>query len=168
MIHTALLALFLLCSQGPFTQNDHDFHVSKCLIDYDAEAQSLQMSMHIFLDDLEQALGQQGYEKLFLCTPREAAGAEEYLEAYLRANFKLVINGQPAQYKYWGKEISDDLAAVWCYLEVENLSELNTLEVTYQVLFDTFRDQKNLASLTLPGRDPGMLFFQIGDETQEL
>lgn len=160
---TTFLSFFLLV---PYVTPAHDFHVSKCLMEYDPEEQSLQMSMHIFLDDLEQALSKRGQEQLFLCTPRETTDAEAQVEAYLRDHFKLTINGQPRTFKYWGKEISDDLSAVWCYLEVDNLEEINELELTYRILFDTYGDQKNLASLTLPGQEPGMLFFQVGDETK--
>ncbi|MCR9099061.1 MAG: hypothetical protein NXI25_03860 [bacterium] len=164
-MNTAFLYLLLLFSNAPALEA-HDFHVSKCLMEYDAEAQSLQMSMHIFLDDLELALEQRGHDKLFLCTPREAVEAEQHLEAYLREHFRLVVNGEPRAFKYWGKEISDDLSAVWCYMEVENLTKVESLQLTYRVLFDTYRDQKNLASLVLPGQEPGMLFFQVGDETK--
>lgn len=160
---TAFLSFFLfLLPVNPA----HDFHVSKCLMEYDEEAQSLQMSMHIFLDDLELALEQQGHDDLFLCTPRETVEAEQHLEAYLREHFKLIVNGEPRDYKYWGKEISDDLSAVWCYMEVENLTKVESLQLTYRILFDTYQDQKNLASLVLPGQEPGMLFFQVGDETK--
>ncbi|NRA49903.1 MAG: hypothetical protein HRU12_12285 [Phaeodactylibacter sp.] len=166
MIHTALLSLMLLLSQNPLAHEDHAFHVSKCLMEVNPETQSLQITMHIFLDDLELALGQLGHGKLYLCTPRETPDAEQHLEAYLRSNFILGINGEPAEYKFLGKEISSDLAAVWCYMEVENLSELNSLELTYRVLFDTFREQRNLASLIQPGKEQGMLLFQVGDETK--
>jgi|AntRauTorckE5430_2_1112549.scaffolds.fasta_scaffold07698_2 myo-inositol catabolism protein IolC len=165
-MNTAILSLLLLWLPGAQVNEAHDFHVSKCLMEYDPEEQSLQMSMHIFLDDLELALSKRGQEQLFLCTPRETAEAEAQVEAYLRDHFKLTINGELRTFKYWGKEISDDLSAVWCYLEVDNLQEINELELTYRILFDTYGDQKNLASLTLPGQEPGMLFFQVGDETK--
>ena len=116
--------------------------------------------------DLELALEQQGHDDLFLCTPRETVEAEQHLEAYLREHFKLIVNGEPRDYKYWGKEISDDLSAVWCYMEVENLTKVESLQLTYRILFDTYQDQKNLVSLVLPGQEPGMLFFQVGDETK--
>lgn len=161
-----IFSWLLLLLPGAQGTGAHDFHVSKCLMEYDPESQSLQMSMHLFIDDLELALRQRGHEQLFLCTPREAAEADAQVEAYLRDHFQLVINGAPRTFKYWGKEISDDLSAVWCYLEVENLTEVTQMELTYRVLFDTYRDQKNLVSLTLPGQEPGMLFFQVGDETK--
>lgn len=147
---------------------DHDFHVSKCLMAYNPDTESLQMSMHIFLDDLELALSQRGHDQLFLCTPREAPEAVAHVEAYLRDHFKLVINGQPRDFTFVGKEISDDLSAIWCYMEVEQLPAVESLQLTYRILFDTYRDQKNLASLTLPGREPGMLLFQVGEEVKEL
>ena len=167
-MNTIIISLLLFLLPAAQTDEVHDFHVSKCLMEYDTEAQSLQMSMHIFLDDLELALQQRGHDKLFLCTPREVNEAEQFLEAYLRDHFKLIINGEPRRFRFWGKEISDDLSAVWCYMEVENLAEVKSLQMTYRILFDTYRDQKNLVSLVLPGQEPGMLFFQVGDETKQL
>ncbi len=144
----------------------HDFHVSKCLLEYNEEEQALQMSLHIFLDDLEEALRRRGHDKLFLCTAREAEQAEEHLQQYLRDRLTLRVNGQAAPYEYIGKEISQDLAAVWCYLEITGVSQLKTLEVSNAILMEVFDDQKNIVSITGPGRERGLLLFQKGEATK--
>ncbi len=154
-------------SDFPPPTSHHDFHVSKCLMHYQPEQQALQISMHIFLDDLELALRKRGHDKLFLCTKNEAVGADEVVEAYLRDEFQLTINGEPRAFNFVGKEISDDLAAVWCYLEITDLPRLESLQLRYSVLMDTYDDQKNLASLERPGEAIGTLLFQRGYEVKK-
>ncbi|NBC08527.1 MAG: hypothetical protein GVY26_15155, partial [Bacteroidetes bacterium] len=145
----------------------HDFHISKCLMHYRPEQQALQISMHIFLDDLELALRERGHDKLYLCTKKEAAGANELVEAYLRDEFQLTLNGELRDFNFVGKEISDDLAAVWCYLEITDLPRLESLELRYSILMDTYDDQKNLASLERPGEEVGTLLFQKGNAVKK-
>ncbi len=156
------MAVLLLSALLWLSRPAHDFHVSKCLAHYDTEEQALQMSMHIFIDDLELALAQEGHENLFLCTPKEVTEAEAYLKDYLRRHFKLSADGTPLSFDFIGKEISDDLMAVWCYLEVTGLPRPESLEVEYSILLNTYDDQKNILSLDFPGEKPGMLFFQKG------
>lgn len=160
----ALLYLSLLLAWLP--RPEHDFHVSKCLIDHRPEQQALQISLHIFLDDLELALEQRGHSQLRLCTPREAEQAETIMLEYLREHFQLRVNGQERAFRFVGKEVSDDLAAVWCYLEITDVPELQSLELTYRILFGTYADQKNIASLSVPGRKRGMMLFQAGQGRQ--
>jgi len=150
-----------------FPISHHDFHVSKCLMNYRPEQQTIQISMHIFLDDLELALRERGHDKLFLCTKKEAADANEVLVAYLRDEFQLTLNGEARAFNFVGKEISDDLAAVWCYLEVTDLPRLESLELRYSVLMDIYDDQKNLASLERPGEEVGTLLFQKGNAVKK-
>jgi hypothetical protein len=134
---------------------------------YRPEQQALQISMHIFLDDLELALRERGHDKLYLCTKKEAAGANELVEAYLRDEFQLTLNGELRDFNFVGKEISDDLAAVWCYLEITDLPRLESLELRYSILMDTYDDQKNLASLERPGEEVGTLLFQKGNAVKK-
>ena len=42
----------------------HDIHMSRCDIDYNKEASSLEISIRIFLDDLELDLRSQGHDSL--------------------------------------------------------------------------------------------------------
>lgn len=147
---------------------DHDFHVSKCLVEYNEAERALQVSMHIFIDDLEEALRRQGADQLFICTEREAADAETHLQRYLQQNFRLQANGAPVAYEFLGKEISDDLAAVWCYLEVTGVDRLEQLTVTNRILTEVYDDQKNIVSVFGPGDRKGLLLFQRGKDTESV
>ncbi|MCP3928162.1 MAG: hypothetical protein GY705_03570 [Bacteroidetes bacterium] len=140
----------------------HKFHVSKCLVEYNEEAEALQMSMHIFLDDLEEALRQEGHDDLFLCTGKEAEGAEDHLRNYLKQQFQLEVNNEKREYAFLGKEISDDLAAVWCYLEIKQIKGFKNLKIKYSLLTEVFDDQKNIANVLVSGKNKGFLLFEKG------
>jgi len=92
----------------------HEFHLSKCQIDYVQEEQSLQISLHLFIDDLEETLRNGGQDDLFICTDKEAPEAEQYIVDYLRDHFKIKVDQQAVSFSFLGKEVSEDLIGVWC------------------------------------------------------
>lgn len=159
---TLLVALSLLLSGTSL----HEFHVSKCQIEYVETEQSLQISMHIFIDDLEEALRQRGKDQLFICTKREAKEAEQYLIDYLRNRISIKVNEQKVDFNFVGKEISDGLAAVWCYLEVKGIDQLSQLEISNKLLQEVFEDQKNLMSIIGPNGKKGYALFQKGSKAE--
>lgn len=157
----SLLYLFL-----PGTLNEtvvfHEFHLSKAMVEYNMQEKAIQVSMHIFLDDLEEALRREGKDKLHLCTAKESAEAESYMEAYLREHFKIKVNGQAVNYNFLGKEPSEDYQAAWCYVEVENVTELKEIEIVNDLLMEVFDDQKNVIQLIGPNKKKGVLLLQKG------
>ena len=62
-------------------------------------------------------------------------------------------------YNFIGKEISEDLVAVWCYLEIENIERFNKIHVKNNILLEVFEDQKNIISVIGPDRKKGYLLF---------
>jgi hypothetical protein len=141
----------------------HEFHVSKTLIEFNEQDQALQISMHIFLDDLEDALRLRGADQLYLCTEKETPEAEGYLETYLRKNFEIQLNDQDVDYTFLGKEISEDLAAAWCYIEIPNVTLVESLAVRNELLLDLYDDQKNIIHIIGPAGKQGYFMFQKGD-----
>lgn len=157
MIHTFLLLVSLSFGVSPTLL--HEFHISKAEILYNTSEQALQITMHIYIDDLEDALKNQGVEKIHLCTELEDEQAEVYLEKYLRQQFKLQVNGQTVEYNFLGKEPSEDLQAVWCYMEVENIQHVEELFVSNGVLQELFDDQKNIVQVNMDKQNKGYFLF---------
>lgn len=162
-----VLLLSLLPAFSPSAEL-HAFHLSKCLLEYNEQAKAIQISMHIFLDDLEDALRLEGHDQLFICTKKEAPEAEGYMEAYLRKHFQLVVNGQEVDYNFLGKEASDDLMGAWCYIEIEGVQQLQELEVQNSILMEVFEDQKNVVHLVGPNQKRGVLLFQKGRDREKI
>ena len=160
MLYLLLFLHFLNPAIGtPVTESEvHEFHISKCVIECKAEQKAIQVSLHIFIDDLEEALRQQGADKLFICTEKESKKAEKYMKRYLEQRFDLKVNGTSIEYEFLGKEISKDLAAVWCYLEFTNVEDIKSLELKNDILMEVFDDQRNIISLSANDKDDYIMF----------
>lgn len=137
----------------------HEFHASKCLIEYQSDEKAIQISLHLFIDDVEEALRRQGADKLFLCSEKESKPAGVYLERYLRQNLQLKLDGKERAFRFVGKEASDDWMGMWCYLEVDEVSAFKELSLTNTLLTEAFSDQKNLVSIVGPNRQKNALLF---------
>ncbi len=142
---------------------NHEFHISKCQIDYNVEEQALQMTLHLFLDDLEDALQREGVDKQFLCTEKEKNNADKHLYEYLQKYFLLQVNQSKVSYEFVGKEQSADLQGVWVYLEVTGVNSVAELTVSNRLLLDLFDDQKNITSISVP---PGKQRYFILDRSK--
>jgi hypothetical protein len=128
----------------------HEFHMSSCEIDFDKEDESIQVSLHIFIDDLELALKKRGIDSLFLCTEKEDADSEMYIADYIAHTVQITLDGQRIRPTFLGKEVSDDLAAVWCYFESELIEQPDQISVSCTLLTEVFDDQRNIVKINYP------------------
>lgn len=129
----------------------HDIHISKAELHFKSDQKVMQISMHIFLDDLEAELVKLGGQDLFLCTKKESAEGDTYLKQYINQNFKILGAGEPLSLEYVGKEISEDLLAVWCYFQVPMETD-EDLALINQIMLTRFEDQKNIVSFKKDGK----------------
>ncbi len=130
----------------------HDLHLSKTILHYNAGKQSFEISIHIFIDDLENAILLDGSSPLYLETSKETENAEEKLIAYIQRSFQLFIDGKSVNLNFIGREPSTDVLAIWCYFEVSDVQEEpGEFWVENKLLLDLFEDQKNLMNITGPG-----------------
>ena len=137
----------------------HTFHVSKTMVEYNEKEKSLQISVHLFIDDLEESLKKEGHTKLFICTEREATQAEKHIESYLRKNLSFSINGKSTSYTFVGKEGSSDMSAVWIYLEIPVTGKIKTINIKNSLLIGEFDDQKNLVHVIGPNKKERTVIF---------
>ena len=143
------MSLLLLCFALllPTADAAHDYHVSKSRIHYDADARAYQITLHLFIDDLEAALRLRGIDGLYLGTERETAEADTYVATYLQDRFNLRADSTTLGYTYLGKEVSEDLMAFYIYLEVANVALDPSLDVTNALLTEVHDDQRNIVQI---------------------
>lgn len=139
-----ILSITLLVLMSSF---QHDIHISKTDIIYNDQTESLEITLHIYIDDLESALALKGYSGLKICTPKEAHDAEVYMDDYLRQHLKITSGAKELEWEFLGKEISDDLFAVWCYMEIVKPELAEDLSVEVNLLTELYEDQKNIVKL---------------------
>ncbi|AXT50967.1 peptidase E [Aquimarina sp. BL5] len=145
----------------------HKFYVSVTQIEYNEEQKSLQIISRIFIDDIEEVLRKRYDETIELVSEKQEAKVDQYLSTYLNQKLVITVNGQEVFFNFLGKEYDNDL--VLCYLEVENVTSLEKITVSNQVLMDFFDEQQNIVhvkkgknrkSLILEKeKDKGMLKF---------
>ncbi|WP_178983568.1 DUF6702 family protein [Winogradskyella helgolandensis] len=149
-----LILLFTL----PFlisNSSSHEYYVSVTEIEYAEEQQSLQIISQIFIDDFETLLRKRYDEAITLAVEDESETVETYMNRYLSDKLKIIVNGQDVNFKFIGKEYKDDIT--YCYLEIENVSNIKSIEVTNQILFDVFSNQQNIVRLKLLGKNQSFL-----------
>jgi hypothetical protein len=94
------------------------------------------------MDDIELALNKDYNINLQLTTKKELKDNDVYFEKYLKEKLQFKINGASQNYNYLGKEYDGDL--VFFYLEIENITSVDNIEVTNKILTFHFPTQQNL------------------------
>jgi hypothetical protein len=139
----------------------HEFHLSKTTINYDSEEKAIQVSTRIFIDDLELSLKELGFDSLKICTRKEKKNAEQLIQDYINTHLKLTIDGVDLDFTFLGKEQSDDLAAVWCYLEAYDISKFKKISISNTILISQFDDQKNITMVQVDKEKIAHLLFTL-------
>ncbi|MDQ3015558.1 MAG: hypothetical protein M3R25_02395 [Bacteroidota bacterium] len=130
--------------------NDHDIHLSMCELRYNEQSSTFEVSIKIFIDDLELALKKYGVSNLRIGTPDESEIAEEHISTYLNQQFTIDIDGHRITPTFVGKEVTEDMLAVWCYLEYKtDVSRDSKCILSNRVLFEVHDDQRNIMDIRM-------------------
>jgi len=145
----------------------HKYHVSNTQIEYMKGKKSVQITSGLFVDDFERLLQERYDETIILNNNNDEAVIDAYIEKYIGSKLKVVIDTKSQDLIFIGKEYEDDI--VYCYLEIENVEVINTMEISNLLLFDLFEDQKNIVRtninekrktfILIPENNKGVLNF---------
>ncbi|MAO11537.1 MAG: hypothetical protein CMC07_11865 [Flavobacteriaceae bacterium] len=127
---------------------DHKFYVSTTNIEYVAKKESLQIITKIFIDDIEDVLQKRYSPSISIATTKEKEEDREYLKKYILQKLKINVNGKPAKLNYIGRDY--DIDVVNAYIEITGVTELNSIEIKNEVLFDLFDEQQNIIHIKTP------------------
>ena len=123
----------------------HKYYVSLCEIEYIETQQSLQITLGVTLEDLEFTLNKNSGKRLNLASKTEIENIDSYYKKYLNEHLLFSVNGKSMEYKYIGKEYDGEIARF--YLEITDIKELKSIEVTSNILIEDFADQKNIVKI---------------------
>ena len=145
----------------------HKYYVSVTKIEYVKEKESVQIISRIFIDDFEKLLRERYDENITLNVKDELSTIDLYIKRYLTEKLKIDINGQVSSFKYLGKEYEDDI--VFCYLEIEKITNIKSFQISNRILLDMFEEQENIVRIHIndkrksfllnSGNEKGMLNF---------
>ncbi|HLZ17544.1 MAG TPA: DUF6702 family protein [Cyclobacteriaceae bacterium] len=125
----------------------HPIHISVTEISYNEKSKSLQVTSRVFIDEMELGVRTQRQEpELDILEPKNNLTTKQLIASYLAAHFKIKIDGRLAKVNFLGHE-KEDLSFV-CYLEIENVKKIKTLEVFNDIITEIHDDQSNLVHVT--------------------
>jgi len=141
---------------------DHEYYVSVTEIGYSEKDESLQIISQIFIDDLEELLRKRYNEAITLSPDNNPAKVDDYLQRYLSDKLNISVNGKQKQFKFLGKEYKEDIT--YCYLEIDSISDVESIQLTNTVLFDVFEEQQNIVRFKMKDKNKSFLLISGNDE----
>jgi len=160
-MHTIKKYTFLLLIIPLLSFTLHKYYLSLTKIDYVNESKSLQITMRIFIDDLESTLNKINNKSFELDTKTELEDSNIYIENYLFEQFKVSINGSISKYKYLGKKYENDV--VYLFIEIKNISEIKSIEIKNRMLMETFPEQQNIIKLNINNKKKSFILTTKND-----
>lgn len=161
MLKLKILLLIVLLPMVSFTTL-HKYYVSLTEIDFVKEEKSVQIISRIFVDDFETVLRDRYDEELTLMVENEGEEIDYYVERYFQEKFKVIINDNAKEFNFIGKEYEDDI--MLCYLEIQDIEEISSIQVENRLLFDKFPDQKNIVRFKIYDVNRSILLVKENDK----
>ncbi|MCB0487712.1 MAG: hypothetical protein KDC99_04505 [Cyclobacteriaceae bacterium] len=128
----------------------HPLHVSVTEIEYNEKVNALQIISRIFIDDLETSIRAKVQKpELDLMNPKDGLTTKGLVNDYLKDHLKVRLDGKLQSISLLGFE--EENFALICYIEIENVKDFKTIDVTNTVITETYDDQSNLVHVTYKG-----------------
>jgi len=148
----------------------HPLHVSVTEISMNEKEKRLEITMRVFIDDLEETMRKKLHQPAFdILKPPVGITIDNVMRDYFKSHFKLSLDKKDYVVTLLGHETDGD--AFVFYLEVDRVKKWKSIEVTNDSMTETFEDQSNLVhvtvrdvvhSLRLNGTTPsGVLTFDV-------
>lgn len=136
----------------------HKYYISVTEVDYIKDKQSVQITSRIFIDDFEKVLRERYNENVVLAGKEETKEVNKYIQTYLRSKIRVRINNHDMNLIFIGKEYDIDI--IQCYIEIQNVKQINSIEISNEVLFDVFEDQQNMIKTKINSKQKSFLLNQ--------
>jgi hypothetical protein len=128
----------------------HPIHISVTEINYSEKDKALQITSRIFIDDLELAVRAQRKEpELDLIEPKGGLTTEQLVSDYVLKHMVVKLDGKVQKMNFLGMEL--DEPALVCYIEIENVKKVKSLEVKSDFIMEIHDDQSNIVHVTYKG-----------------
>jgi hypothetical protein len=152
----ALVASFSLYKFGNVSKfppggvrGGHPFHVSVVEINHNATEKILEVTCKIFTDDFEKALTQNYKTRVDLINPPDRKAMDSLVKKYIFSNLTISTDGRPISFTYLGFEREEE--SVFSYVQAENISTVNKIDITNKLMYDMFDDQINIMHVIAGG-----------------
>ncbi|PID70208.1 MAG: hypothetical protein CSA39_02055 [Flavobacteriales bacterium] len=143
----AKLVIFFFLLPSLWINSAHKFYVSMKKVEFVPKSKTVQITMRIFIDDLQLAVNNEFNKQIELAVTDESDDYNYLINKYLNKRFKLIINGKEQPLNFLGKEYDYDLAIL--FIEVENINSIESIAIDDTMLMKEFPTQKNIIKLKI-------------------
>jgi len=133
---------FIQCLVFAFGLQIHPFYVSVCEIYHNPNTEALEISMKIFIDDLEVAIQKSANPSFKISEGADKNLIENEIEKYLENKFLIEIDSKIPEKKLIGYELDSD--AIICYIEIKKIKQISNIKIYNSILTEVYEDQINL------------------------
>ncbi|AXG69955.1 hypothetical protein KORDIASMS9_02184 [Kordia sp. SMS9] len=155
------LLLFLLVPLFAFT-TAHKFYVSVTTIEHSKPDKALQITTRIFIDDFQRVLEERYGLQEELTVEKNPEVVEGFMRKYLTKKIKIWVNGEIKAINFIGKKYEDDVTV--CYLEIEDIERVQSLEIENGLLYEIEEDQQNLVHVKINNSRKSLLLVKENDK----
>jgi len=139
----------------------HDYHVSHTTVFYNTSSNSIEITIKVAIEDLELAMLEHEAKKLEIGTVNESVISNKLISNYVNKNFNIIFNDVIYEYRWVGKEISNNLHDVYLYFEIVNFNQnekLILLNLKNSIFMDISFDQKNIVLIDIDESRHNLIF----------
>ncbi len=152
-----LLFILIFSFSHLYAEENHPLHVSMVNIEYNKSDSSFTLSAKIFTDDFEEILLQKYGIRMNLGKEDENKDSGKYFSQYVNEKFSIIFDGKtPENLLYIKKE--QNFEAIWLYFTIKPPINFKSVEISNEIMFDMFHDQKNLIIFNYSGIQKAYMF----------
>ena len=157
-----ILILFFACVSLAPEAFAHKYHTSVTRLEYNAEEHTAEITIQMFVEDLENILGKRARKPVRLDGGKDA---ERIVFNYLQGAFELQSRAGKFDLQWVGMEMKGEM--LWIYAMTKMPEGLSKVSVRNSLLFDLYDDQVNIVNV-LSGEKKTGLVFKHGDSIQAI
>ena len=138
------ILIVIACS---FINAKHPFYLSVVDILYKPQEHSLQLSVKMFTNDLEDALKQTSRKKIDILNPKNKTEIDSILFHYIKNRLSIHLDSKKQELRYLGYEKEE--GTIWTYLEVTKVKQPHKINVDSKLLYDFLPQQSNIIHIEI-------------------
>ena len=117
---------------------------------YNEKEKSIQASVKLFTNDLEDALKKIYKQKVDLINGANKEELKNLLSDYIAKHFNVKLNGKEIKFETIGFEREEE--AVWIFIEYKNCNDVTKISIEDSLLYDFIASQINIVSFEMDGK----------------
>jgi len=145
----------------------HEFHVTHTTFHYNDKSKSMEITIKVAIEDLEKSIKNRYSEKIdVLLDFQEKKDIEKLIVDYFRNNLIFSVDKNKQEFKWIGKESSNNLHDIYLYFEIPNYDKnknVESIKIKNTLFFDLYSYQTNIALIELTDKKYNLTFTVDND-----